>query len=161
METHQHAALLRDIMNREAGAGTVAPRGADHRWQEALRGNLSQPREVVFEHALLGGDLRRSLHVLHRTAAAETEIRATGRDPLCALAQHLRRSAKVEVAAAAPARECHALAGESALDEGDLALYVCDSDTVLVDRLDEGFGHRITMCIEWSAFQIPGAGSTS
>ena len=35
----------------------------------------------ILEHALLGGDLRREIDVLHGAAAADAEVRAARRDP--------------------------------------------------------------------------------
>src|SRR5581483_10985239 len=78
---------------------------------------------------------------LHRAAAARAEEAATRAHALRALAQHLGHGAEVEVAAAPAPREGHALAGDAAIDEGDLAVDVRDPDPLVVDGLDERLGH--------------------
>jgi len=139
VESHQHAALLLDVVHGEARAIAVTPRGADHGRQELLASHLADAREVVLQHALLGGDLRRGIDVLHGAAAAGAEVAASRDHALGALAQHPGDGAQVEVAAAAALREDDPLAGDAAVDERDLALDVRDSDPFVVYRLDEGF----------------------
>src|SRR6185503_1089490 len=131
-----------DVAHREPRAVAIAPRLADHRRQDAFGTDLADALEVVFEHALLRRDLRGGFDVLHRAAAAGAEVAAAGRHALRALAHHARHRAEVEVAAAPAPRELDRLAGHAAVEEDDLPVDVRDPDALVVDGLDEGFGHR-------------------
>ncbi len=138
VEAHQHAALLRDVVHADARPLAVAPRGPVDGRQDRLRRDLADAREVVFQHALLGRYLRGRVDVLHGASAAGAEVRATRPHALARFHQHLGHGAQVEVAAAAAPRESHPLAGDAALDEGDLAVHVGDADALVVDRFDGG-----------------------
>jgi hypothetical protein len=127
---------------------------------------LPMRSEVVLEDALLGRDLRGRLDVLHRAAATDAVPAAARRGSLGAGTQHLDDAPQVEVAAAAPAGEEHALAGHAAVDERHLAVDVRDADALVVDRLDQRLGgprilrrrHRVSRPRSGSwASRTPGA----
>jgi hypothetical protein len=146
VETDQHRALLLDVMHGKPRAIAIAPRGPHDGGQDAIRRHLPEPREVVLEHALLRRHLRGRIHVLHRASTAHSEIAATRRHAKRALAQHLPNEALVESPAAAAPLEQHALAGDPALEEGDLSVDVRDADPLVVEGFDDGFGQLSGRC---------------
>jgi hypothetical protein len=85
VESDQHTALFRDVAHRQASPITVAPRRAADRPQHALRPDLSDVPQAVFEDTLLDRNLGARLNVLHRTAATravmQPEVRAARRGP--------------------------------------------------------------------------------
>ena len=83
--------------------------------------------EVVFQHALLGGDLRADIQVLHAAAAADTEVRAIRR-----YANGLGRSTLLHrrlCHSSASTRDArhHRFAGQPTLDEYGLAVIAGDA----------------------------------
>ncbi len=77
--------------------------------------------KVVLEHALLHRDLRANVEMLHRTAAANVEVRAFRLRAHHAFAEHLHHFGLFELRLAAMCRVAHALAGQRAFDENHLA----------------------------------------
>ena len=80
MEADQHAPLALDLAHRQPGPMPVTPRFALNRRQDAFRTHATDMPKTVFQHALLGSKLCRGIHMLHRTTAADGEMRATWRD---------------------------------------------------------------------------------
>ncbi|MNV31805.1 hypothetical protein D3C71_1231260 [compost metagenome] len=90
METDQHLALLDHMAHRQTGAVAITPGRAFDGPQHGLGLDLAQVPEVVFEHALLDGNLGAHVQVLHLAATAGTGVQAK---VLAAGAHTLRRFA--------------------------------------------------------------------
>ena len=83
MEADEHAALLGDVADRQAGAVTVVPERTVDRRDDLFGTNAADVPERVDERALLVSDLGAWLKVLHGAAAAAAgtvaELGAEGR----------------------------------------------------------------------------------
>jgi hypothetical protein len=96
VKAHHHRVFLRHVTHRQARAVAVIPGRAVHWPQDGVGLHLGDVLEVIFQHALLHRDLRARLQVLHRAAAAVTEVDALGLDP------HRRRALQRDHAACFP-----------------------------------------------------------
>ncbi len=89
VEAHQHSALGRHMAHGQPRAIAIPPvrpgDGAEHH----IGTELGQVPQVVFQHALLDGDLRTRIQMLHRAAAAGAEEPALRRHARGRLAQNI------------------------------------------------------------------------
>ena len=139
MEADEHAALLGDVADRQAGAVTVVPERTVDRRDDLFGTNAADVPERVDERALLVSDLGAWLKVLHGAAAAAAgtvaELGATGLDALNALAVNLGDAADLEAGLVADALVGDELARKGALDEDDLAVVMTHAAAFLVEAL--------------------------
>ena len=139
MEADEHAALLGDVADRQAGAVTVVPERTVDRRDDLFGTNAADVPERVDERALLVSDLGAWLKVLHGAAAAVAgtvaELGATGLDALNALAVNLGDAADLEAGLVADALVGDELARKGALDEDDLAVVMTHAAAFLVEAL--------------------------
>ena len=76
VKTDQHLALFLHVAHRQPRAVAVTPGRAFNGAQDQLGLDLAQVPQVVFQCALLDGDLRRRLQVLHLASAAGALVQA-------------------------------------------------------------------------------------
>ena len=98
--------------------------------------------QIVFEHALLGGDLRARVEMLLATAAAQAEIRAARRGAHGCRLYDLPDLRELVAGLFNKRRVGHQLAGQRALDEDYLAVGMRDAAAFLIKRFNaERVGH--------------------
>ena len=95
--------------------------------QHLLGLHVADVFEVVFQHALLGGDLRAGIQVLHAAAAADTEVRAIRRYAKRTRSQYLLHRRLVIVRLRPHDARHHRFAGQPSLDEYGLAVIAGDA----------------------------------
>ena len=126
VEAHQHLALLHHVAHRQAGPVPVTPGGPLQRPQDARRPDLGQMPEVVLQHPLLHGHLGGRVQMLHLAppagAGVQAEVRASRAHALRALAEHGHGLGLFPLVLAPRHAHGHALAGQCAVDEHDLAI---------------------------------------
>ena len=142
MEAHQHPALLGHMAHRNTGAVTVTPGRTIDGPQHDLCLGLAQMPEIVFQHALLHGNLGRRLQMLHGAATARAEIVAARLDPQRGLTVQRGHLAGFPLRFLAIGLETDPLAGQRTFDEDDLALRailvfeMTNAAPVHIERLD-------------------------
>src|SRR6516225_627414 len=103
--------------------------------------------QIVFEHALLDGDLRAHVEMLHRTTAARAKKLALRAGTDHALSKNIDDLRLFETRFLPVARIGDTFAGQRALDENDLAGRAvfrdgaADAARFHVERVDIEFGH--------------------
>jgi len=142
VEAHEHAALLRDVANRQPRPRAVAPCRPVDRRQERRGRDASDARERVLERALLGGDLQRRGGVLQRAAAAHPEVRAARRDAVGGGDVDAHGARQVPRRLAPERLDGDGLAGQRALDEHRLAFDAGDAAALVVERGDVDGDHE-------------------
>src|SRR6185312_14137808 len=138
-ETHQHAALLRHVAHRQPALAPVTPRLGSERRQPRLRRDLADALEILRQHALLDGDLRRRVEMLQRTAAALRKMPAQRLDPVRRSDDHLDHVGFVEMAMALAQLRDHRLAEQGAADEDRLAVNPGHAAAIVAEVGDVGF----------------------
>ena len=141
-KSDQRPALLFHPAHRHARAVAVSPREPVQRPQHRLGTNPTDVPERVFEHALLGRDLRPLFDVLHRASAAgpeESAARGDSRRALLLDPHDLRGFPRGLLAVSGVFDE---LAGDGVVDEHRFSPDVGDAARLPVEGLDEGGRHR-------------------
>ena len=75
-KAYQRLALLQYMAHRKPRPLSVAPRLPVDRQQNGLGLDLADVPQVVFQNALLGGNLCTCIHMLHGTPSAHAEMGA-------------------------------------------------------------------------------------
>ena len=141
VKADQHLTALDDVAHRQARAVAVAPRGALDGAQHQLGLDLAQVPQVVFQHALLDGDLRAGFKVLHLAAAAralvQPEMRAARLHAQTGFAVQRGQRGRFPLVLALGDLGADPFAGQRAVDEDHLAVRAAgDALGVQVDRVD-------------------------
>ena len=121
VEADQDAALLRHVAHRQARAVAVVPGRAVHRAHDHLGLHLADVPQVVFQHAAFHRHLGARLQMLHRAAAAGTEMLAFRLDPHRRGALQGDHAARFPILFLARRLEADAFARQRAFDEDHLA----------------------------------------
>src|SRR5574343_1930386 len=80
MKPNQHAAFFDNLVNRQARPVAITPRFSLYWRQNGFRANAATMPEAIFKNALLGCQLSRGVHMLHRTTATNAKMWASRLD---------------------------------------------------------------------------------
>lgn len=141
VEADQHTTLLVHALHRKARTVAVAPGWPVQGRQDDVRPDLADAREILFQDALLGGDLRAHLQVLQHAAAAAAVVHASWRGALAALPEDAHRVGAVVFGMPAEDRDFGDFAGQGAIDESDLAVHPADAVALVVEGIDMNHAH--------------------
>ena len=128
VKTDEHFALFGHMAHRQARAPAVAPRRAMNGTQHGGGLAFAQVPEVVFQHALLDGDLRGRMQVLHFAAAAsagmQAEVGATRRHAQRRFLVHAGERGGLPIVFAAPFLNADPFARQCAINKHHFAIGV-------------------------------------
>ena len=141
MEADQHAALLADVTHRQARATTVAPGRTFDRPQQAFGFHLTEVPKAVLENSLLDRHLCSDVQVLHPAAATgssmQAEVLARRPHALRTLFPQRGQGSPFPLVLAPQDAHLHEFAGQSAIDEDDLAVRIVgDALCFTIQRFD-------------------------
>jgi hypothetical protein len=124
------------VAHGKARTEAIAPGRARDGPQEHAGPQAGDALQLVLQHALLDGELRGGMQVLHRAAPTHAEMRTGGNDALAALALDRQRLRDVVARLAAHATGDDTLAGQRAANEHHLAVEARDAPRLEVERVD-------------------------
>ena len=143
MKPDQDATLLGHMTHRQPGTITITVGRTHNRRKHGFGPNLADVPQSVLENTLLDRDLGTGFDMLHRTATADTEIRAPGQHALCARPLDGLDLGHFIAWFATHDPRGDGFAGEGTPDEDHLAVIARNPVRFEIERIDlEAQGHR-------------------
>jgi hypothetical protein len=126
------------VLGAEARTAAVMPHGAGHGCRHLYRRHAADPAQRIEQLLLFERDLRCGGKMLQHAAAADTEMRALRFGAIGRCAFHRHHRTFVGIAPHLRQAIAHALAGQCAGDEYDLAVDARDAAAVVREISDLG-----------------------
>jgi hypothetical protein len=137
VKANQHATVIRQFAHGKSRPMPVAP-GRPLRWRQYLLWpNPADVPQTIFQYALLGGHLRRRVHMLHGAATAHAEILAARCQAGAGWFKHAHQMRQLVTRFTPKAGVFNGFTRQGAVNENCFALQASNASRLMIQRFDD------------------------